>query len=40
MPDRVGHITADLDLAAQERIRAELPSLANARLVERPEVSA
>jgi predicted amidohydrolase len=38
MPDRVGHISADLDLAAQERIRAELPSLANARLVDRPEV--
>jgi predicted amidohydrolase len=37
MPDRVGHVTADLDLAAQERIRAELPSLANARLVDRPE---
>jgi predicted amidohydrolase len=40
MPDRVGHITADLDLEAQARIRAELPSLANARLVERPEVHA
>jgi predicted amidohydrolase len=40
MPDRVGHITADLDLRAQERIRAELPSLANARLVDRPEVHA
>jgi len=40
MPDRVGHITADLDLAAQERIRAELPSLANARLVDHPEVPA
>ena len=38
MPDRVGHVVADLDLAAQERIRAELPSLANARLVDRPEV--
>jgi deaminated glutathione amidase len=38
MPDRVGHVTADLDLAAQERIRTELPSLANARLVDRPEV--
>jgi predicted amidohydrolase len=32
-PDRVGHIVADLDLEAQERIRAELPSLANTRLV-------
>jgi predicted amidohydrolase len=33
-PDRVGHVVADLDLDAQERIRRELPSLANARLVE------
>jgi len=31
-PDRVGHISAELDLAAQERIRRELPSLANRRL--------
>jgi predicted amidohydrolase len=31
-PDRVGHIVADLDLAAQDRIRRDLPSLANARL--------
>ena len=40
MPDRVGHVIADLDLDAQARIRAELPSLANARLVDRPEVPA
>ena len=31
-PDRVGHVTAELDLAAQERIRRELPSLPNRRL--------
>src|SRR3954449_5063789 len=31
-PDRVGHVTAELDLAAQDRIRRELPSLANRRL--------
>jgi predicted amidohydrolase len=31
-PDRVGHVTAELDLGAQERIRRELPSLANRRL--------
>jgi predicted amidohydrolase len=31
MPDRVGHVTAELDLPAQERIRRELPSLANRR---------
>jgi len=30
-PDRVGHVVADLDLDAQERIRRELPSLANRR---------
>jgi predicted amidohydrolase len=35
-PDRVGHVVADLDLEAQARIRRELPSLANARLVEVP----
>ena len=35
-PDRVGHVAADLDLDAQARIRAELPSLANRR----PEVYA
>ena len=35
-PDRVGHVVADLDLDAQERIRRELPSLANRR----PEVYA
>jgi predicted amidohydrolase len=29
--DSEGHIVADLDLAAQERIRRELPSLANRR---------
>lgn len=40
MPDRVGHVAADLDLEAQQRIRTDLPSLANARLVERPEGSA
>jgi predicted amidohydrolase len=33
-PDRVGHVVADLDLDSQTRIRKELPSLANARLVE------
>src|SRR3954471_24543918 len=31
-PDRVGHVTAELDLGAQDRIRRELPSLANRRL--------
>jgi predicted amidohydrolase len=31
-PDRVGHVTAELDLDAQARIRRELPSLANRRL--------
>jgi predicted amidohydrolase len=36
-PDRVGHVIADLDLQGQQRVRSELPSLANARLVERPE---
>ncbi len=30
-PDGEGVLTADLDLAAQERIRAELPALANRR---------
>jgi deaminated glutathione amidase len=35
-PDRVGHVVADLDLDAQQRIRRELPSLANRR----PEVYA
>src|SRR3954468_23301311 len=30
-PDRVGHVSAELDLGAQERIRRELPSLANRR---------
>ncbi|HEY8584191.1 MAG TPA: carbon-nitrogen hydrolase family protein [Capillimicrobium sp.] len=35
-PDRPGHVVADLDLGAQARIRRELPSLANARLVEVP----
>jgi predicted amidohydrolase len=35
-PDRVGHVVAELDLDAQERIRRELPSLANRR----PEVYA
>jgi deaminated glutathione amidase len=35
-PDRVGFVTAQLDLAAQARIRRDLPSLANARLVEVP----
>jgi len=30
--DRVGHVVADLDLAAQERIRRDLPSLANRRM--------
>jgi predicted amidohydrolase len=32
MPDDVGMITADLDLGRLERIRLELPSLANRRL--------
>jgi predicted amidohydrolase len=32
MPDEVGIITTDLDLARLERIRLELPSLANRRL--------
>lgn len=31
MSDRVGHAVADLDLDAQERIRRDLPSLANRR---------
>src|SRR3954451_7708990 len=35
-PDRVGHVVAELDLGAQERVRRELPSLANRR----PEVYA
>ena len=35
-PDRSGHIVADLDLEAQARIRRDLPSLANTRLVEKP----
>jgi predicted amidohydrolase len=33
-PDRPCHVVAELDLDAQARIRRELPSLANARLVE------
>src|SRR3954452_4500066 len=33
-PDRVGFVGAALDLEAQARIRRDLPSLANARLVE------
>ena len=32
-PDRPGHVIADLDLEAQARIRRDLPSLANTRLV-------
>jgi predicted amidohydrolase len=32
MPDEVGMITADLDLGRLERIRLEVPSLANRRL--------
>jgi predicted amidohydrolase len=31
-PDSVGIVTADLDLERLERIREELPSLANRRL--------
>src|SRR4051812_22154511 len=31
-PDRPGHVAADLDLDAQQRIRRELPSLANRRV--------
>jgi len=38
-PDRVGHVVADLDLDAQDRIRRDLPSLANARLVADPAVA-
>ncbi len=30
-PDREGHVIADLDLEAQDRIRRELPALANRR---------
>jgi deaminated glutathione amidase len=30
-PDREGHVLAELDLAAQDRIRRDLPSLANRR---------
>lgn len=30
-PDREGHVVADLDLAAQDRVRADLPALANRR---------
>jgi predicted amidohydrolase len=30
-PDREGHIVADLDFAEQDRMRAQLPSLANRR---------
>jgi predicted amidohydrolase len=30
-PDRAGHIVADLDLNDQDRVRSELPSLANRR---------
>jgi predicted amidohydrolase len=30
-PDREGHVVADLDLASQQRIREELPALANRR---------
>jgi predicted amidohydrolase len=33
MPDEVGLVTADLDLGRLERIRVEVPSLANRRLV-------
>jgi predicted amidohydrolase len=32
--DRTGHVTADLDLEAQDRIRRDLPSLANRRPTE------
>jgi predicted amidohydrolase len=32
-PDRPGHVIADLDFEAQARIRRDLPSLANTRLV-------
>lgn len=31
VPDREGHVVADLDLAAQDRVRAKLPALANRR---------
>jgi predicted amidohydrolase len=30
-PDGEGHIVAELDFAAQDRVRAQLPSLANRR---------
>ncbi|MBJ7331932.1 MAG: carbon-nitrogen hydrolase family protein [Solirubrobacteraceae bacterium] len=31
MPDREGHVLADLDLEGQERVRTKLPSVANRR---------
>lgn len=31
VPDREGHVVADLDLAAQDAVRAKLPALANRR---------
>lgn len=31
VPDREGHVVADLDLAAQDGVRANLPALANRR---------
>lgn len=31
VPDHEGHVVADLDLAAQDRVRAKLPALANRR---------
>jgi predicted amidohydrolase len=31
VPDREGHVIADLDFAGQERVRAKLPALANRR---------
>jgi len=30
-PDQEGHVTADLDFAAQERVRAQLPALHHRR---------
>lgn len=31
VPDREGHVVADLDLTGQDRVRAKLPALANRR---------
>jgi predicted amidohydrolase len=39
-PDGVGHITAELDFAAQDRVRARMPALENARLLRGRQASA